>query len=79
MRPIPQNLGGLSFYFNVCFLFALGHLTSSTDLNLVIARNCLLELHLVTPEGLRLLKEINIYGKIACLNLFTPRHSTPVS
>lgn len=57
----------------------VGHLTSSTDLNLVIARNCLLELHLVTPEGLKMLKEITIYGKIACMNLFTPRRTTAVS
>ncbi|KAF2354903.1 hypothetical protein FHG87_014345 [Trinorchestia longiramus] len=52
---------------------ATGQLTSTNDLNLVIAHNNVLELHLVTPEGLKLLKEITIYGKIACLNLFTPR------
>uniref|UniRef100_A0A2P2I8S4 DNA damage-binding protein 1 n=1 Tax=Hirondellea gigas TaxID=1518452 RepID=A0A2P2I8S4_9CRUS len=54
---------------------ATGHLTSREDLNLVVARNNLLELHVVTPEGLKLLKEINIYGRIACMNLFTPRKS----
>ena len=58
------------------FVCIAGKLTSSSDLNLVIARNNVLELHLVTPEGLKLLKEINIYGRIACMNLFTPR---PVS
>uniref|UniRef100_A0A0N7ZDQ0 DNA damage-binding protein 1 n=1 Tax=Scylla olivacea TaxID=85551 RepID=A0A0N7ZDQ0_SCYOL len=51
---------------------ATGHLTSPTDLNLVVARNNRVELHLVTPEGLRPLKELPIYGKIACMHLFTP-------
>lgn len=59
-------------------LCSTGQLTASSDLNLVVARNNLLELHLVTPEGLRLLKEISIYGKIACMNLFTPRPAVPV-
>ncbi|XP_071542214.1 DNA damage-binding protein 1 [Panulirus ornatus] len=55
---------------------ATGHLTSSTDLNLVVARNNRVELHLVTPEGLRPLKELTIYGKIACMHLFTPMNET---
>ncbi|XP_018018027.1 DNA damage-binding protein 1 [Hyalella azteca] len=57
---------------------ATGQLTSTNDLNLVIARNNVLELHLVTPEGLKLLKEISIYGKITCLELFTPRSVSPL-
>nr|XP_027231763.1 DNA damage-binding protein 1-like [Penaeus vannamei] len=55
---------------------ATGHLTSPTDLNLVVARNNRVELHLVTPEGLRPLKELTIYGKIACMNLFTPMNES---
>ncbi|RXG59191.1 hypothetical protein Avbf_06782 [Armadillidium vulgare] len=64
------------FYINLslssCTLF-LGHLTSPTDLNLVIVRNNRVELHLVTPEGLKPLKELTIYGKISCLRLFKPQ------
>ncbi|RXG55188.1 DNA damage-binding protein 1 [Armadillidium vulgare] len=53
---------------------ATGHLTSPTDLNLVIVRNNRVELHLVTPEGLKPLKELTIYGKISCLRLFKPQN-----
>ncbi|CAL4129658.1 unnamed protein product [Meganyctiphanes norvegica] len=55
---------------------ATGHLTSPTDLNLVVARNNRVELHLVTPEGLRPLKELTIYGKISCMHLFTPTNES---
>nr|CAG4647642.1 EOG090X00HD [Moina brachiata] len=47
-----------------------GNFTSSTDLNLVVAKNHRLEIYLVTPEGLRPIKEVGIYGKIAVMKLF---------
>ncbi|CAL8110980.1 unnamed protein product [Orchesella dallaii] len=47
-----------------------GYFTSSKDLNLILAKNTRLELYMVTPEGLRPLKEVGIYGKIAVLKLF---------
>ncbi|KAL7024575.1 hypothetical protein ACKWTF_013111 [Chironomus riparius] len=49
-----------------------GNFTSETDLNLVIAKNSRLEIFLVTPEGLKPIKEVGIYGKIAVLKLFRP-------
>ncbi|XP_037946592.1 DNA damage-binding protein 1 isoform X2 [Teleopsis dalmanni] len=49
-----------------------GNFTSPTDLNLVIARNSQLEIDLVTPEGLRPLKEVNINGQIAVMRHFRP-------
>lgn len=49
-----------------------GNFTSSTDLNLIIAKNSRLEIYLVTPEGLRSLKEIGINGKIAVMKHFRP-------
>ncbi|KAF7990593.1 hypothetical protein HCN44_000398 [Aphidius gifuensis] len=51
-----------------------GNFTSSTDLNLILAKNTRLEIYLVTPEGLRPLKEIGIYGKISVIKLFRPPH-----
>jgi DNA damage-binding protein 1 len=52
-------------------LFLLsGNFTSSKDINLLLAKNTRLELYLVTPEGLRPLKEVAIYGKIAVLKIF---------
>lgn len=66
---LSKHLFSVLFFF---FFFFAGHLTSPTDLNLVVARNNRVELHLVTPEGLRPLKELPIYGKIACMHLFTP-------
>ncbi|KAH8359699.1 hypothetical protein KR093_008397 [Drosophila rubida] len=52
-----------------------GNFTSPTDLNLVIARNNQVEIDLVTPEGLRPLKEININGKITVMKHFRPPDS----
>ncbi|XP_046628743.1 DNA damage-binding protein 1 [Neodiprion virginianus] len=51
-----------------------GNFTSPTDLNLILAKNMRLEIHLVTPEGLRPLKEVGIYGKIAVIKFFRPPH-----
>ena len=47
-----------------------GNFTSSSDLNLIVAKNYRLEIYLVTPEGLRPLKEIGINGKIAAMKLY---------
>ncbi|XP_013110760.1 DNA damage-binding protein 1 [Stomoxys calcitrans] len=52
-----------------------GNFTSPTDLNLIIARNSQLEIDLVTPEGLRPLKEVNIYGQITVMKHFRPQDS----
>ena len=49
-----------------------GNFTSPTDLNLILAKNVRLEIYLVTPEGLRPLKEVGIYGKIAVIKFFRP-------
>lgn len=49
-----------------------GNFTSSEDLNLIVAKNSRLEIYLVTPEGLRPLKEVGVYGKIAVLKHFRP-------
>ncbi|XP_052801738.1 DNA damage-binding protein 1-like [Mya arenaria] len=49
-----------------------GNFTSSDDLNLIIAKNTRLEIDVVTPEGLRPIKEVGIYGRIAVLELFRP-------
>lgn len=49
-----------------------GNFTSPDDLNLIIAKNTRLEIYLVTPEGLRPVKEVGIYGRIAVLKLFRP-------
>ncbi|XP_041365594.1 DNA damage-binding protein 1-like isoform X2 [Gigantopelta aegis] len=49
-----------------------GNFTSVHDLNLIIAKNTRMELYVVTPEGLRPIKEVGIYGKIAVMELFRP-------
>lgn len=53
-------------------MFFAGNFTSETDLNLIVAKNSRLEIFLVTPEGLKPIKEVGIYGKIAVLKLFRP-------
>ena len=55
---------------NSYFLLVSGNFTSATDLNLIVAKNYRLEIYLVTPEGLRPLKEIGIYGKISVMKLY---------
>ncbi|RUS91294.1 hypothetical protein EGW08_000908 [Elysia chlorotica] len=49
-----------------------GNFTSPNDLNLIIAKNTRLEIYVVTPEGLRPVKEIMIYGRISVIELFRP-------
>merc|ERR1719350_464316 len=49
-----------------------GNFTSSTDLNLIIARNSKIEIMLVTPEGLRSMKEFSINGSCETMMLFRP-------
>lgn len=49
-----------------------GNFTGPNELNLIVAKNNRLEVYMVTPEGLRPIKEIGIYGKIAVLKLFRP-------
>lgn len=49
-----------------------GNFTSADDLNLIIARNTRIEIYVVTPEGLRPVKEVGIYGRIAVMELFRP-------
>uniref|UniRef100_A0A4W3I875 DNA damage-binding protein 1 n=1 Tax=Callorhinchus milii TaxID=7868 RepID=A0A4W3I875_CALMI len=50
-----------------------GHFTLADDLNLLIAKNTRLEIYVVTPEGLRPVKEVGMYGKIAVMELFRPK------
>lgn len=54
------------------FFSSKGNFTSAEDLNLIVAKNSRLEIYLVTPEGLRPLKEVGVYGKIAVLKHFRP-------
>ncbi|XP_064600976.1 DNA damage-binding protein 1-like [Liolophura sinensis] len=53
-----------------------GNFTSPNDLNLIIAKNTRMEIYVVTPEGLRPIKEVGIYGRIAVMELFRPPGET---
>lgn len=53
-----------------------GNFTRAKDLNLIVAKNSRLEIYVVTPEGLRPVKEVGIYGKIAVMKLFRPADET---
>ncbi|KAB0803831.1 hypothetical protein PPYR_00801 [Photinus pyralis] len=50
-----------------------GNFTSPNDLNLIVAKNSRLEIYLVTPEGLRPIKEVGLYGKVAVMKLYRPQ------
>ena len=62
----------MSLNFQKSLIYLLGNFTSNDDLNLIIAKNTRLEIYVVTPEGLRPIKEVGIYGRIAVLELFRP-------
>ena len=53
----------------------VGNFTGANDLNLIVAKNTRLEIHLVTPEGLRPLLDVGIYGRISEMELFRPQVS----
>lgn len=50
----------------------VGNFTAADDLNLIIAKNTRLEIHVVTPEGLRPHLDIGIYGRLSVMELFRP-------
>lgn len=56
----------------------VGNFTAADDLNLIIAKNTRLEIHVVTPEGLRPHLDIGIYGRISVMELFRPVVSFPI-
>lgn len=49
-----------------------GNFTSPFDLNLLVAKTTRLEMYLVTPEGLKPMKEVGLYGRVAKMKLFRP-------
>nr|XP_029494598.1 DNA damage-binding protein 1-like isoform X1 [Oncorhynchus nerka] len=67
----------LDYYYLLVYQLAknlkTGHFTSAEDLNLLIAKNTRLEIYVVTAEGLRPVKEVGMYGKIAVMELFRPK------
>lgn len=68
-KILSNSFNVLNFYHLKIFA---GNFTSAKDLNLVIAKNTRIEIYLVTPEGLRPVKEVGIYGRIAVLKMFRP-------
>ncbi|XP_015768553.1 PREDICTED: DNA damage-binding protein 1-like [Acropora digitifera] len=50
----------------------VGNFTAADDLNLIIAKITRLEIHVVTPEGLRPHLDIGIYGRVSVMELFRP-------
>ena len=49
---------------------ATGNFTSSTDHNLIVAKNTYLDIYLIDSEGLKLVKDVPIYGRINILRCF---------
>uniref|UniRef100_A0A915J2E8 DNA damage-binding protein 1 n=1 Tax=Romanomermis culicivorax TaxID=13658 RepID=A0A915J2E8_ROMCU len=48
------------------------HFIGEDHLNLVVVKNTRLEIYTVTPEGLKLIKEVGMYGRIALIKAFKP-------
>lgn len=49
-----------------------GSFTGPDDLNLILGKNTRFEIFTISSEGLRPIKEVNVYGRIAVLKLFKP-------
>ena len=50
-----------------------GHFTSSTDLNLILAKVNHIEILSVTPEGLRPVKQFTINGRVEVMKFYRPQ------
>ncbi|CAF1345272.1 unnamed protein product [Rotaria magnacalcarata] len=47
-----------------------GHFTSANDFNLIIAKNTHFEIYIINSEGLKLVKDVCVYGKISAIKCF---------
>ncbi|GER24636.1 DNA damage-binding protein 1 [Striga asiatica] len=54
----------------------VGNFTAPNDLNLIVSRCTRIEIHLVSFQGLQLMLDMPIYGRIAILELFRPHGET---
>ena len=50
-----------------------GNFTGPDDINLVQAKGSCLVVSLVTPEGLKTVADVNVYGRISLMQLFRPK------
>ncbi|DBA79836.1 TPA: hypothetical protein ACH3X2_007673 [Trebouxia sp. C0005] len=50
----------------------VGNFTSPSDLNLIISKVTRIEIYTLTPEGLKDIADVPIYGRIAAMELFRP-------
>jgi DNA damage-binding protein 1 len=50
-----------------------GNFTAPEDINLIQAKGSSLVVSVVTPEGLKLVADVNIYGRICLMQLFRPK------
>ncbi|EIE24281.1 hypothetical protein COCSUDRAFT_28729 [Coccomyxa subellipsoidea C-169] len=50
----------------------VGNFTSPTDINLIISKCTRIEIHTLTPEGLKGVADVAIYGRVATMELFRP-------
>ncbi|KAK9791627.1 hypothetical protein WJX73_005132 [Symbiochloris irregularis] len=50
----------------------VGHFTGPDDINLIVSKCTRIEIHTLTPEGLKGILDVPIYGRVACMELFRP-------
>lgn len=50
-----------------------GNFTGPDDINLVQAKGSSLVVSIVTPEGLKSVADVNVYGRISLMQLFRPK------
>lgn len=56
-----------------------GNFTGPEDINLIQAKGSSLVVSVVTPEGLKPVADVNIYGRINLMQLFRPKVKSPLA
>eukprot|EP00878_Enallax_costatus_P005870 GHUV01006158.1.p1 GENE.GHUV01006158.1~~GHUV01006158.1.p1 ORF type:complete len:800 (+),score=216.97 GHUV01006158.1:186-2585(+) len=54
----------------------VGSFTSGSDVNLIIGRSTQIDIQLLTPEGLKGVLTVPLYGVVSALNLFRPKNAS---
>uniref|UniRef100_A0A383VG15 DNA damage-binding protein 1 n=1 Tax=Tetradesmus obliquus TaxID=3088 RepID=A0A383VG15_TETOB len=57
-------------------LCAVGSFTSPNETNLIIGRSTHLDIQVLTPEGLKAVQTVPLYGVLSALKLFRPKNAT---
>ncbi|WIA28318.1 hypothetical protein OEZ86_010868 [Tetradesmus obliquus] len=85
MEPMATDVGPQGCLFNYHVTAhkptavrhcAVGSFTSPNETNLIIGRSTHLDIQVLTPEGLKAVQTVPLYGVLSALKLFRPKNAT---